>query len=145
MAENEIVVAAPPERVFAVLADAHRYADWVIGTARVRAADEDWPSPGARLHHATGLGPLAIEDETEVVACDPPRRLELLARLGPLGSFRVELTLEARGDAWTRVVLREAPVAGVSRLAGPVGDAAGRVRNTLSLRRLKRLAERADH
>jgi hypothetical protein len=33
-------------------------------------------------------------------------------------------------------------VAGISKLAGPVGDVAGRVRNKLSLARLKALAER---
>jgi uncharacterized protein YndB with AHSA1/START domain len=141
VAKNEIVILASPERVFAVLADADGYADWVVGASDVRSADGHWPAPGARLHHSTGAGPLTIDDSTEVVACEPPTRLELLAHLGPLGSFRVELHLEPVGNGGTRVVMREAPVAGISRAAGPVGDFAGRVRNKLSLGRLKRLAE----
>jgi uncharacterized protein YndB with AHSA1/START domain len=142
MAENDVVAQVPPDRVFEVLADPLRYAEWVVGAANVRAADDGWPAPGSRLHHSTGLGPLSIDDSTEVVACDRPRRLELLAHLGPLGSFSVEIVLEPVGDAATRIVMREAPVEGVSKLAGPLGDAAGRVRNTLSLGRLKTLAEK---
>jgi uncharacterized protein YndB with AHSA1/START domain len=141
MAENEIVVAASREQVFAVLADPQRYREWVVGASDVRDADARWPEPGSRLHHSTGVGPLTIDDSTEVVASEPPSRLELLARLGPLGSFRVELELTEVGDDLTHVSMAEAPVEGVSRLAGPVGDAAGRLRNTLSLSRLKQLAE----
>ena len=142
MAHNEIEVAASRREVFAVLADAESYAEWVVGAASVTDADTHWPEPGARLRHRTGVGPAAIEDDTEVVASSPPERLVLIAHLGPLGDFRVDLRLEELGPALTRVVMEEEPVAGLSRLAGPVGDAAGRVRNTLSLRRLKELAER---
>jgi uncharacterized protein YndB with AHSA1/START domain len=142
MAENEIVVDAPRERVWAVLGDADTYAEWVVGAARVRDADTAWPDVGSRLHHSIGLGPLTIDDSTEVVAADPPARLELLAHLGPLGSFRVELRLEQVGEGLTHVTMVEHPVEGVSQAAGPVGDAFGRVRNNLSLARLKALAER---
>ena len=142
MAENEVVIDASCERVFAVLSDGPRYHQWVMGAADVRAADEAWPAPGARIHHSTGAGPLTIDDSTEVVACEPPRRLELLAHLGPLGSFRVEFKLDALAGNRTCVTMEEAPVEGVSRLAGPVGDAVGRLRNMLSLARLKTIAER---
>ena len=142
MAENELVVDAPRERVYAVLADPHTYAEWVVGASEVRDADESWPAPGSRLHHSTGAGPLTIDDSTEVVAADPPARLELLAHLGPLGTFGVELLLHDVGEGRTRVTMLERPVEGISKLAGPVGDLAGRVRNRLSLARLKELAER---
>jgi hypothetical protein len=142
MAENEILVEAPPEHVFGVLADPQLYGEWVIGAAGIRDADGHWPEPGARLHHSTGVGPVTIDDMTEVTAADPPSGLDLLAHLGPLGSFRVELRLEPAPEGGTRVVMREWPVEGVSKLAGPVGDLAGRVRNKLSLARLKTLAER---
>jgi len=141
VSENRIVVETRPERVFAVLADPDRYAEWVLGAARVRDADSAWPDPGSLLHHSTGTGPLTIDDSTEVVECEPPHRLVLLARLGPLGAFRVELDLVPEGDSSTLVTMSEAPVEGLSKLAGPVGDAAGAVRNKLSLRALKRLAE----
>jgi uncharacterized protein YndB with AHSA1/START domain len=142
MAENEVVIRAAREQVFAVLADPYTYSEWVLGASDVRGADASWPQPGSRLHHSTGVGPLTIDDSTEVVASDPPNRLELLAHLGPLGSFAVELVLEPAGDGQTHVTMREEPVEGISKAAGPVGDAAGRVRNKLSLGRLKTLAER---
>jgi hypothetical protein len=98
--------------------------------------------PVAVWRETAGVGPLTIDDSTEVVACEPPKRLELLAHLGPLGSFRVEFRLDALAGNRTCVKMEEAPVEGVSRLAGPVGDAAGRLRNMLSLARLKTIAER---
>lgn len=141
MTENEIVVGVPRERVFAVLADAKRYAEWVVGTAVIRDADTAWPEPGARLYHSTGVSILRVDDHTEVLECTPPERLVLLAHLGPLGVFRVDLRLEDARDGATRVVMLEGPVEGISRFAGPVGDAFGSMRNALSLRRLQHLAE----
>ncbi|MGN6800081.1 MAG: SRPBCC family protein [Gaiellaceae bacterium] len=141
MAENQVIIDASREEVFAVLADGPRYHHWVMGAADVRGADDEWPAPGSRIHHSTGVGPLTIDDSTEVVTCEPPRRLELLAHLGPLGSFRVEFKLDALAGGRTCVTMEEAPVEGVSKLAGPVGDALGKLRNMLSLARLKSIAE----
>jgi hypothetical protein len=140
MAENEIDIVAPRERVFGILADPLQYATWLVGTARVRQADATWPAPGSRMHHSVGAGPVTIDDSTEVIECEAPERLLLLAHLGPLGSFRVEFLLRAVG-ADTHVTMHEIPVEGVSKLAGPVGEAAGHVRNAFSLRRLKELVE----
>jgi uncharacterized protein YndB with AHSA1/START domain len=58
MPENEVGIDAACERVFAVLADGPRYHEWVMGAADVRAADEEWPAPGSRIHHSTGVGKL---------------------------------------------------------------------------------------
>jgi uncharacterized protein YndB with AHSA1/START domain len=140
VAENSIVIQAPRRRVFSVLADANRYADWVFGTSRIRASD-GWPRAGGRLYHSVGAGRATIDDATSVLECQEPRRLLLLASLGPLGTFRVELLLDEVDAETTRVTMLEEPAAGISKLAGPVGDLAGRVRNALSLRKLKELAE----
>jgi uncharacterized protein YndB with AHSA1/START domain len=140
MAENEIDIAAPREQVFAILANPDRYAEWVLGTARVRDADSTWPAPGSHLHHSVGAGPVTVDDSTEVLACEEPERLVLLAHIGPLGSFRVELVLSAEGGA-THVTMHEEPVSGVSELAGPASEALIKLRNSLSLGRLKELAE----
>jgi uncharacterized protein YndB with AHSA1/START domain len=139
--ENEIQISAPPARVFAVLADPASYADWIVGTKEIRHATGGWPEPGSRIHHSVGAGPLTIDDSTEVLECERPTRLVLLAHLGPLGSFNVELLLRAGGDGSTNVTMLEEPVEGISRFAGPVGDAVGVVRNQWSLARLKELAE----
>jgi uncharacterized protein YndB with AHSA1/START domain len=140
VAENEILIAAPRDRVFAILADPQRYAEWVVGASRIRDADESWPAPGSRLHHSVGAEPVTLNDSTEVVECRAPERLVLLARLGALGSFRIELVLHDEGAA-TQVTMREVAVEGFSKLAEPVTGAAVAVRNKVSLGRLKELAE----
>ena len=140
MAENEIDISAPRERVFAILADPDSYAEWVVGTSRIRDADSTWPAPGSRLHHSVGAKPVTLDDSTEVLECEEPERLVLLAHIGPLGSFRVELALRADGAA-THVTMQEEPVSGVSKLGGPATGALIGLRNALSLDRLKELAE----
>jgi uncharacterized protein YndB with AHSA1/START domain len=75
MAHNEIHVEATPEVVFAVLADPRSFARWVVGSRKIRAADPDWPAPGATFDHAVGIGPLVIADGTTVRAADRPHRL----------------------------------------------------------------------
>ena len=140
MAENEIVIAAPRDRVFGVLANPESYADWVVGASRVRDADSTWPAPGSRLHHSVGAEPLTIDDSTEVIECVEPERLVLLAHLGALGSFRVELVLRDDGGS-THVTMHEVAVDGLSKLAEPVTSVGVAVRNKISLGRLKELAE----
>ena len=141
MTENDILIGAPRDRVFAVLADPTSYGEWVIGTKHIRASEGAWPSVGSRIHHSVGAGPVTIDDSTEVLECEEPERLVLLAHLGPLGDFKVVLRLDdVKGDA-TKVTMLEGPVEGISRFAGPAGDAVGYARNALSLRRLKELAE----
>lgn len=140
MAENEIDIGVARERVFAILADPERYAEWVVGASRVRDADSTWPAPGSKLHHSVGVEPVTIDDSTEVIECEAPERLVLLAHLGPLGSFRVELVLRDDGGS-THVTMHEVAVEGVSKLAEPVTSAGVAARNSISLGRLKELAE----
>ena|SRR5881227_3615208 len=141
MARNEVVIDALPARVFEVLSDATLYEDWVVGAQRVRGADPEWPERGSELQHTSGVGPISVDDSTEVLESDPPRRLVLLAHLGPAGDAHVELTLEQVGDG-TRVVMVEEPASPIgSKLKNPVSDGFVGGRNALSLRRLKELAE----
>ena len=39
MAVNDITIDAPPEKVFALLADGRQYAEWVVGAKRIRDVD----------------------------------------------------------------------------------------------------------
>jgi uncharacterized protein YndB with AHSA1/START domain len=143
MAVNEVYIDAPPETVFAVLADPASYARWVVGTQAVRDADPRFPAPGTRFHHRVGVPPLTVEDDSEVVASDPPRRLELLTKARPVGIGRVELVLEPDG-AGTRVTMTETAADLRARLLlNPLTDLALRARNVVSLRRLRALAESA--
>jgi uncharacterized protein YndB with AHSA1/START domain len=141
MAVTEIDVAAPPERVFEVLADAKSYEHWVVGAKEIRGADPGFPDPGTRLHHTIGVGPLALEDTTEVIGLERPRRLLLEAHLGPVGSMRIALDLEPRAGG-THVVMTEEPVEGIpAQLLHKLGRPLLRGRNYLSLEQLKELAE----
>ena len=105
-------VAAPAERVWDVLADGWTYANWVVGTARIRAVDEAWPAPGSRIHHSVGLWPALLSDTTRVEECDAGRRLLLTARGWPLGEARVEIVIEPDGPESCTVTITEDAVSG---------------------------------
>lgn len=139
MAQNSIDVAAVPETVWEVLADANAYAEWVVGTKNVAGFDEDWPEPGAELEYELGLGPLSVADHTVVVEADAPRTLVLRAEFRHVGSVLIHLELEPVGSG-TRITMEEAPVDGMLG-AARVADAALQLRNDVALARLRALAE----
>ncbi|RRR98513.1 SRPBCC family protein [Glycomyces terrestris] len=133
-------VPAPPEAVFAVLADGWNYPSWVVGCSRIRGADDDWPARGTRIHHSIGPWPLLIEDTTSVLAVDEPRLLVLEARLWPLGKARVRFDL-APADGGTDLTMTEAAVRGpLSLLPVPFQARLIAPRNRETLDRLSRLA-----
>lgn len=141
MATTEDQFAAPPERVFAVLSDPESYADWVVGSHSIRDADPSWPAVGARFHHRVGVGPLTVNDHTEVLEVDPPRRIVLRARARPLGTARVEILLAPR-EGGTHVTMIEVAGDPISRLAlNRLTDPLVHRRNRESLRRLRRMSE----
>lgn len=107
----ETTIGSSPDRVFAALTDPSTYPQWLRGCKEIRAVDADWPEPGSAFHHRVGVWPLHVDDRTEVVALDRPRRLELLARARPAGDARVVFDLAPEGDG-CRVALRERPVHG---------------------------------
>ena len=141
MAVNDIHIDTPPERVFAVLADWRSYGDWVVGSRKIRGGDAGFPAVGTRFHHQVGIGPLRLNDHTQVLEVDPPRKLILKARARPLGTAIVDLTLEPEGGG-TRVTLREDPGDTLTAFVfNPITHLLVRGRNTESLERLKGLAE----
>ena len=144
MSTNRRFIAAPPEAVWRVLADPASYGHWVVGSKRIRDADPSWPAPGSRFHHTIGFGPFTIDDHTESVAYDPPRRLELRAKARPLGVAKVTLELEAR-DGGTLVSITENP-AGIQRPLAlfPPLQLLTKARNAESLARIERLATAPD-
>lgn len=130
-------VSAPPEKVWSVLADPHSYPDWVVGTRRIRAADESWPAPGAKLHHELAGG---IEDSTTVVDSEEGKRLVLRARARPAGVAEVVLTLEPSGGG-SKVQMEERAVSGPASIIPELVLAPlVKARNEESLRRLGELA-----
>jgi uncharacterized protein YndB with AHSA1/START domain len=140
VARNERLIAASPERIFAVLSDPAAYGHWVVGSDTIRDADDGWPAVGTRFHHRVGFGPIKVNDHTEVLAVDPPNRLELKAKARPLGTARVTLTLTRRGGG-TLVTMIEDAGDPLSRLVfNPLTHLLVRARNAESLRRLEELA-----
>ncbi len=141
MAVNEIHIDAPPERVFAVLADWRSYGDWVVGSRLMRGADPGFPAAGTRFHHQVGWGPLHLNDHTTVLEVDQPRKLILKAKARPLGTAIVHMEMRAENGG-THVHMREDPGDRATALVfNPLTHLLVRGRNTESLQRLKRLAE----
>ena len=133
--------SASPEQVFAVLADGCRYADWVVGAKKIRAADDAWPAPGSRFHHRIGVGPLTIDDSSSVEAVDPPRSITLRVRARPAGVARVTIAVEPV-DGGADISMDEVPVSGIAKaIDNPLQRLLLRARNVEALRRLAKLAE----
>ncbi len=144
MAQVSRHVAAPPERVFEILADGWTYAGWVVGASHIRAVDPHWPAPGSRILHAVGPWPVVIRDSTTVCEVTPGQRLLLRLRIWPFGEGEVELVVDpAPGGIGCTVTMDETLVSGPWRLLGPAVGALLRARNTETLQRLAALAERA--
>ncbi|MFE9655397.1 SRPBCC family protein [Micromonospora sp. NPDC006431] len=143
MAIVEKVIDAPPQQVFAVLADGWTYSDWVVGTAHVRGVDDSWPQVGSRLHHRVGPWPFSLQDCSHVLACEPAHRLVLRARLWPAGEAIVDFTLEPLDGGRTQVRLREDFAAGPLRWVWTgLNGLVLRQRNKEMLNRLSDIATR---
>lgn len=140
MSRNQRLIPASPERVFAVLAAPDSYAYWVVGSDVIRDADAGWPAVGTRFHHRVGWGPLKVNDHTEVIASDPPRRLELHAKARPLGTAHVVLELERRGGGTLVTMIEEAGDRFTRLVFFGLTHLIVRGRNKESLRRLEELA-----
>jgi uncharacterized protein YndB with AHSA1/START domain len=141
VAENSTTIDATPEQVFAVLLDPWTYKDWVVGADDIRDVDNDWPAVGSRFHHTVGVGPAKTDDNTKVVAVDPPRRLVLEARARPAGVAHVEFVVEADHDG-SRVTIEEYPIDGAAeKVPSALTDLGLKIRNVETLRRLRHLVE----
>jgi uncharacterized protein YndB with AHSA1/START domain len=143
LSRNHLHIDAPPKRVFAVLSDPRNYAYWVVGSRRLRGADDDFPAVGSSFYHAVGFGPLRIKDHTVVEAMKPGRLLQLKAKARPAGTARVTLKLRRHGRG-TDVTMIEKPGDALTALVfNPLAHLLVRGRNARSLARLKELAEGA--
>jgi len=112
-----------------------------VGAKKTRTIDPEWPQPGSRFAHQQGAGPLHIDDVTVVRELDAPNRMVLEAKIRPLLTAQVTLTLESLSRG-TLITMDEVPIAGpVSRL-GRLLEGPLHVRNGRALRRLEgQLAE----
>ena len=134
-------IAATPERVWAVLADGWLYPVFVVGASRMRDVDESWPAVGSKLHHSVGSWPVLINDNTEVLEVEEPRRLRLRVRAWPAGEGTVEFRLEPSGGGTLVTIAEDAHKGPALLIPKPVRDAQLDWRNTETLRRLAYVAE----
>lgn len=136
---------AGADRVWEVLNDGWSFAAWVVGSARIRSVDPQWPSVGACFDHSVGLWPFLLDDHTCVLACEPRRGLTLQARAAPFGAAMVTLRLHDDVDGGGCVI--EMSEVAASRplrwLPNAVQEAIAWPRNRECTRRLALLAERA--
>jgi uncharacterized protein YndB with AHSA1/START domain len=138
-------VQAPPDRVFAVLADGWTYSDWVVGTVHIRDVDESWPEVGSHLHHKAGPWPLSLHDSSKVLIVEKDTRLKLNAGLWPLGEAVVDIKLEPAPGGATKVTIEEDFERGPLRaVRNKVNDLLLHRRNIETLRRLADIVERSN-
>ncbi len=134
------------DAVWAVLADASTYPEWLAGAARVAAVDKNWPAEGSSFQHQLGLWPLRMPGSTTVAEVEEPRRLVLRAGMGLFGEMNVAFELTEIDTGQTLIEMTERPARGpvgwLGRLAPPVLSLALWGRNSLSLDRLRELMER---
>ena len=136
MSFNARELPAPPEVVFATIADPTTYPSWLVGNSEIREVEPAWPMPGSKFHHRVGRWPASIADSTKVLELDPGRMLRLNVRARPL--IRAIVTFRVVGDDRRCVVtIEEEPEL---RLIGNavriVMDPMTHARNQASLRQL---------
>jgi carbon monoxide dehydrogenase subunit G len=110
-------VARPPEDVFARLVDLDRLPEW---QASALGSSVDGPlEQGARIKERRRVLGRELENELEVTAYDPPRRLTLKALGGPV-PFTVDHELTENGGSTLLRVVAEAKPGTFMKLAEPV-------------------------
>ncbi|MER7765179.1 SRPBCC family protein [Streptomyces sp. NPDC097619] len=143
MAARHRVIEAAPDRVWSVLADSSRYADWVVGTSDSRPARGRWPELGASLEYTVRIGPCRLEGTTVVRRTAPPYELELEVDSGPLGTARVAIEIRPWGQE-SLVIIDEHPLRGVAgALHNFALDAVIQLRHRDMLRRLAEVVGRS--
>ncbi len=132
--EVRSTIAAPPEEVWAVLAEPTTYPDWLVGAQEIRAVDADFPKPGSKFHHSVGPDQQAtVDDDSTSLEADAPNRLVLEVHVGPMvGTVDFRLRPAPEG---TEIRFREV-LSGAWRLVMPGMRPVFHARNTKSLEQL---------
>jgi carbon monoxide dehydrogenase subunit G len=138
--EERVAVAAPPEAVFAAVADFQAQSEWVAFTT---VTTEGGPHRvGERLVAVTKVAGVGFSDPMEVTRWDPPRRIEVRHHgrvVRGTGTFLVE---PAPGGAWLRWAEDlDLPLGAAGRVGFAVAGPAFRLLLRRSLRRLARMVE----
>ncbi|MEU6328505.1 SRPBCC family protein [Streptomyces sp. NPDC047049] len=140
MAVRHRLIRKPPEDVWAVLSDASRFSDWVVGPSATTEKRGDWPQCGSTLEYTLRVGPWSLSGETIVRRHEAPRLLELEVDSGWLGTARIAIEVRAWGEN-TLVIFDEHPLRGPGGLLhNSAVDAVLQLRNRSMLDRLAKTA-----
>lgn len=91
-------IGAPPEKVWEVVMDPSRLAEWVTIHRRLRHADEGQPRVGFRMEQQVHLRGVSLDVHWELVECKP-HRLAVWEGRGPARSHaRTEYALIAQDE-----------------------------------------------
>ena len=143
MARNTISTSAEPNAVFEVLDDPYAYPRWVVGARRIRSVDPSWPAVGSRFHHAIGTAAGELHDSSKILERESPNRMVLEVRFRPTGVAHVSLEV-VDASPGSSIVMEEHPVSGfAARLPRWITEPVLKLRNALSLQRLRHEIERA--
>ena len=130
---ESVEVDCPPEEVYAVVADLEQAPEW---QASLESVDLETHTEVRRF------GGQRREGRFEVVAAEPPSRLEIASRSGPIRAHAV-FSLAPRDGGGTRVDFTlELEPGGAARFAGPILRAAAAKEARGNLRSLKELLKR---
>lgn len=144
MAINRVRSSLPPEQVFEHVTNPWEYPKWLLGASTMRDVDDDWPTVGSNFHHRVGFGPVKVNDRSQVLEIDPPRRLVLLVKATPLIQGKVTFSVEPDGTGGTLLTLEEGPALAAANVLRPVLDPATHARNKKSLQQLADLMHPGD-
>ncbi len=143
--EREIDIAAPPERVYDVLADPTCLGEWVTIQEELEEAPEGDLKTGSKLRQRMKVAGQRFRLSWTVVEADRPRRIVWNGQ-GPMGTkAKAVYELSPDGDGATRFSYLndyELPGGFAGKLAGRAVQAASGREADRTLRRLKALVER---
>lgn len=143
MALNHVLTRCSPEEVFDHLVHAEEYPRWLLGASEIRRIDDDWPAVGSNFHHTIGRGPFRIKDRSEIVAIDPPHRLELHVRVTPIVQGHVTFRVQGCEHGSSLSLQEEPALERTGDILRPVLDPPTHLRNHRSLQKLVQLMDEA--
>jgi uncharacterized protein YndB with AHSA1/START domain len=141
--EREIDIAAPPDRVYDVLADPNCLGEWVTIQEELEEAPDGDLQPGSRLRQRLKVAGQRFRLSWTVVEADRPSRIVWEGE-GPMGTkakATYDLSGNGGGTHFSYCNQYELPGGIAGRLAGRAVSAASGREADKTLKRLKKLVE----
>ena len=146
--QEQILIAAPAERVFALLAQPERGPQWTPNLLRVERTSAIESGPGVETAIVANVGGRPTRGVGRCLASDPPHRLVLQSSLevGVTSITTFELFEQGPGTLLVARVEYTLPPKGLGRLLGGLlGDTIARRDLRQALANLKRILEVSGH